>query len=191
MSIGRLYGASPFMGERYNLRILLTVVWGATRFKHMGTVDRVVYQTFKATYMALRLLKDNGKWVAMFRDGQEFMTGRALRHLFAMALQHTTITNPLLIWQQFGNSFRNDLSHLIDTGWVVIPGHEADIDAEPALDYGLYHIQPHLDEYGKSLADVGLPHPQLNWGNMQGEAVGNILVREEMGYEMEQQRDVG
>jgi len=190
MSIGRMYAASRFMGQRYYLRILLTVVRGATSFEHLRTVDRVVHQTFKAACIALRLLEDDGEWVAMFRDGQEFMTGRALRHLFAMALQHTTITNPLQIWQQFGNSFCDDLSHLIGTDRVVIPAHEADMDAELALDYGLYHIQQHLNEYGKSLAEFGLPHPALNWGNMQGPAVGNILVREEMGYEMEQQREL-
>ena len=190
MSIGRMDAASPIMGERYYFPILLTVVRGATSFEHLRTVDRVVHQTFKVAGIALRLLEDDGEWVARFRDGQEFMTGRALHHLFAMALQHTTITNPLQIWQQVGNSFCDDISHLIGTGRVVIPAHEVDIDAELALDYGLYHIQQHLNEYGKSLAEFGLPHPALNWGNMQGPAVVNILVREEMGYEMEQEREL-
>ena len=144
----------------------------------------------QAACILLRLLEDDGEWVAMFRDGQEFMTGRALHHLFAMVLQHTTITNPLRICQQFGNSFCDDLSHLIGTGQVVIPAYEADMDAELALDYGLYHIQQYLNEYGKFLAEFGLPHPVLDWANMQGPVVGNLLVTEEMGYEVEQQREL-
>jgi len=97
-SIGRMYAASPLMGERYDLRLLLTVVRGATSFEHLRTVDGIVHETFKLACIALRLLEDDGEWIAMFRDGQEFMTGHALRHLFAMALQHTTISNPRQIW---------------------------------------------------------------------------------------------
>jgi len=190
MSIGRMYVASAFVRERYYLRILRTVVRGAASFEHLRTVDRVVHQTFKAACITLRLLEDDGEWVTMFRDGPEFMMGRAFRHLFAMALQHITITNRVQIWQPFGNSFCDDLSHLIGTGQVVIPAHEADMDAELALDYGLYHSQQHLNEYGKSLAEFGMPHPVLDWANMQGPVVGNVLVKEEVGYEKEQQREL-
>jgi len=49
------------------------------------------------------------------------MTGHALRHLFAMALQHTTISNPLQIGQQFGHSFCDDLSNLLHSGQVIVP----------------------------------------------------------------------
>jgi len=127
-----MYAASPFMGERYYLHILLTIVRGATGFEHLRTVDRVVHQTFKAACIALHLLVDDGEWVAMFRDGQEFMTGLALCHLFAMALQHTTMSNPLQIGQQFGNQFCDHLSHLLATGRVVIPVVGVDMDAELA-----------------------------------------------------------
>jgi len=85
------------MGERYYLCLLLTVVRGATSFKHLRTVDGIVHETFKLTCIALRLLKDDGEWIAMFHDGQEFMTGHVLRHLFTIALQHTTISNTLQI----------------------------------------------------------------------------------------------
>ena len=190
MSIGRMYAASPFMGERYYLRLLLTVVRGATSFEHLRTVDGIVYETFKAACIALRLLEDDGEWIAMFRDGQTFMTGHALRDLFAMALQHTTISNPLQIWQQFGHSFCDDLSNLLRRGRVNIPAEGDTMDNELSLDYGLYQIQQLLNEYGKSLAEYGLPEPVLEWRDMEGPIVGNTLVREEMEYEWGQQQEL-
>jgi len=92
-AIGRMWSASPFMGERYYLHLLLTVVRGTKSFEDVRTVDGIEFPTFKGACIALRLLEDDGEWIAMFRDVQEFMTGRAFRHLFALALQHTTINN--------------------------------------------------------------------------------------------------
>jgi len=100
-AVGRMYSASPFQRERYYLRLLLTVVRGATSFVNLRTVDGIVYPTFKGASIALGLLEDDGEWVALFREGAQFMTGRALRHLFALALQYTTISNPLAIWETF------------------------------------------------------------------------------------------
>jgi len=126
----------------------------------------------------------------MFTNGQEFITGRALRHLFAMALQKTTIGNQLKIWGQFGGSFCDNLSHLLRTGRVIVPPDVEGMEAELSLDYGLYYIQQLLYEYGKSLDEFGLPRPVLNWQDTEGYRVGNTLVREEIGYEMEQQREL-
>ena len=69
MSIGHMYAASPFMGERYYLCLLLTVVRGATSSEHLRTVDGIVYETIKAACIALRLLEDDGEWITMFCDG--------------------------------------------------------------------------------------------------------------------------
>ena len=70
-----MWSASPFNGERYYLRLLLTVVRGGRSFQDLRTVDGVEYPTFKSACIALRLLEDDGEWIAMFRDGQAFMAG--------------------------------------------------------------------------------------------------------------------
>jgi len=126
-------------------------------------VDEIEFATFKGACIALRLLEDDGEWIAMFRDAQEFMTGRAFRHLFALALQHTTITNPLAIWEEFKGGFCDDLAHLLVTGRVRVPVGGEDREAGLAEDYGLYHIQEFLNEFGKSVAEFGLPQPALDW----------------------------
>ena len=50
-SIGRMYFATPNSGERFYLRLLLTVVKGPTSFESLRTVDGVIYETFKASSM--------------------------------------------------------------------------------------------------------------------------------------------
>jgi len=117
-AVGRMYSASPFQRERYYLRLLLTVVRGATSFVNLRTVNGMVYPTFKGASIALGLLEDDGEWVALFREGAQFMTGRALRHLFALALQYTTISNPLAIWETFWPSMCDDIPHILATGRV-------------------------------------------------------------------------
>ena len=66
-----MWSASPFNGERDYLRLLLTVVRGPRSFEDLRTVDGVQYPTFKGACIALRLLEDDGEWIAMFRDGRE------------------------------------------------------------------------------------------------------------------------
>jgi hypothetical protein len=187
-SIGRMWSASPFMGERYYLRLLLTAVRGARSFEDLRTVDGIQCETFKGACIALRLLEDDGEWIAMFRDAQGFMTGRALRHLFALALQHTTITNPLAIWEEFREGFCDDLAHLLETGRVRVPVGGQGMGVGLAHDYGLYHIQEFLNEYGKSLHEFGLPTPALDWRQGENGVEGDVRMGEEMGYDMEQER---
>jgi len=176
------------MGERYYLRLLLTVVRGARSFEDLRTVDGIQCETFKGACIALRLLEDDGEWIAMFRDAQGFMTGRAFRHLFALALQHTTITNPLAIWEEFREGFCDDLAHLLVTGRVRVPVGGQGMGAGLAHDYGLYHIQEFLNEYGKSLLEFGLPTPALDWRQGENRVEGDVRMGEEMGYDMEQER---
>ena len=188
ISIGRMYSASPFMGERYYLRLLLTVVRGATSFDHLKTVDGKSYPTFKSACIALGLLEDDGEWVALFREGAEFMTGRALRHLFALALQHTTITNPLAIWETFGYIMCDDVPHLLTTGRVPVPQGAEEIEGRIDLDYGLYLIQEYLKEFGKSLSEYGLPEPVLSWVLVQARH-SNLAIEEELAYDPEQEEE--
>ena len=134
----------------------------------------------KGACIALRLLEDDGEWIAMFRDGGEFMTGRAFRHLFALALQHTTLTNPLAIWEEFKDGFCDDLGHLLATGSVVASVGGEGMRTALAHDYGHYHIQEFLNEYGKFLPEFGLPQPVLDWRQNGNQVEGIVGIGEEM-----------
>jgi len=143
----------PFQGERYYLHLLLTVVRGGTSLENLKTVDSMVYPTFKGACIALRLLEDDGKWVALFRECDQFMTSRTLRHLFALALQYTTISNPLAIWAKFWPSMCDDIAHILATGRVPVPLGAEEIEGRIDSDYGLYLLQEYLKEFEKSLSE--------------------------------------
>ena len=187
-SIGRIWSASPFNGDWYVLRLLLTVVRGARSLEDLRTVDGVECPTFKGACIALRLLEDDGQWIAMFRDGQAFIPGRAFRHLFALSLQYTTLTNPLAIWEDFKEGFGDYLAHLLVTGVVLVPARGEDMGEGLAYDYGLFRIQKFLNEYGKFFIDFGLPQPVLNWRQNANQVPGDGGMREERDYNQEQEQ---
>jgi len=54
--VGRMYFVHPIAGERIFLRLLLTIVPGATSFEHLRTVDDIERPTFQAACKALGLL---------------------------------------------------------------------------------------------------------------------------------------
>jgi len=189
-AIGRMWSVSPFMRERYYLRLLRTVVCGARSFEDLRTVDRIQHRFFKQACIALRLLEDDDEWIAIFRDALGFMTGRSCRHLFALALQHTTIPNPLSIWEEFREGFCDDLPHLLVTGRLLVPVGGDGRGAGLAHDYALYHIQLFLNEYGRSLEEFGLPQPVLDWRLRENGVEGNVRIGEEMGYNMVQEQEL-
>lgn len=47
-AIGRIYHCNPFMGERYYLRLLLTIVKGPQSFEHLRTINGIIYDSFQA-----------------------------------------------------------------------------------------------------------------------------------------------
>ena len=90
------------------------------------------------------------------------MTGRAFRHLFALALQNTTLTNPLGIWGEFKDSFSDDVVHLLVTGAVLVTAGGEDMGEGLAYNYRLYHIQEFLNENDRFLTEFGLPQVVLD-----------------------------
>ena len=55
-AIGRLYHCHPFQGERFYLRLLLTVRRGPKSFDDIRTVEGVLHPTFQSACVALGLL---------------------------------------------------------------------------------------------------------------------------------------
>jgi hypothetical protein len=52
LAIGRMYYANPTAGDRFYLRLLLTVVKGAISFEDLRTVDGIMHATFKQACIA-------------------------------------------------------------------------------------------------------------------------------------------
>ncbi|CAG8777423.1 1802_t:CDS:2, partial [Cetraspora pellucida] len=85
-AIGRIYFASPSAGERFYLRLLLTVVRGPQSFDHLRVVNGIQYSMFKSACIALSLLEDDGKWKQCLEEASVMRSGSQLRALFAVIL---------------------------------------------------------------------------------------------------------
>ena len=55
-----MYSASPFIGEKFYLRLLLIVVRGAQSYAHLRTSNDHFHPTFKAACIALGPLEHEG-----------------------------------------------------------------------------------------------------------------------------------
>ncbi|KAM7498068.1 hypothetical protein LguiA_022482 [Lonicera macranthoides] len=169
-SIGRMFFVSPNEGERFYLRLLLTVMEGPRSFQSLRTVNNVVHLTYKAACIAKGLLEDDEEWIQCLREAVIMRTGSQLRRLFCVILTQCSPLKPDALWNQFSVNICDDLSHKIRTSY----GIEVSTDTQ-VHDYGLYLINQVLKECGKSLVDFPpMPIPSANWSTV----VGNRLLWE-------------
>ena len=85
-AIGRMYFASPNSGERFYLRLLLTVVKGSQSYQDLHTVNGSEYSTFKGACVARGLLEDDREWILCLEEASVLKTGYQLRRLFSIIL---------------------------------------------------------------------------------------------------------
>jgi hypothetical protein len=171
-AIGRMYYCSPVQGERYYLRLLLTVVRGPSSYSNLRTFQGVQHPTFHAAAIARGLLLNDGDWVATFREAVIFATGSALRSFFVVALLTGPLADPLAIWTTFQTDLCDDLPPR-----AVALGVSTDPTAY--IDYGLFLLERLLADSGKRLADFSLPSYQHNWGLL----TGNQLIATALQYD--------
>ena len=180
-AIGRMYHCSPNQGERFYLRLLLTVKAGPTGFEDLRTVDGHEYPTFKAACEAMGLLEDDREWIKTFEEAGVFKKGSALRSLFVVALLHGSIANPKALWEQFKDTICDDLARKLSDleGWP----ETATQCSVQVWDYGLYLIAQLLQESHHTMAEFGLDDAVTDWGPLITAAElddNNAAVRERL-----------
>ena len=176
VSIGRINHCTPIMGEKYYLRLLLTIVRGAQSYELLRTVKERLHAIFKGACIAHGLLEDDAEWARCFEEAALVSSGKSLRILFTTALLLGDITDPLALWNRFSASICDDLSYTLERNETLrVPQgiHDADID------YGLYLISLILADAGKTIDDYELPNYTNNWGSTEG----NGLIATELDYE--------
>lgn len=147
-AIGRMYFASPNSGERFYLRMLLTVVAGATSFQHLRTFDGVVHDTFREACVARGLLEDDREWAQCLREAGEMQLGSALRRLFAVILQHCHPVAPQTLWENHKGNICDDVAHKLG----LIRVYEGRVFTDDEVhDYGLHLLNKILMKSGKTL----------------------------------------
>ena len=180
IAIGRIYFCSPRDTERYYMRLLLTVVPGATSFEFLRTVAGFEHPTFQAACIALGLLQDDSCWVQCFEEARVFASGTKLRDMFVLALMYGPVTDPGALWEQFRDDICDDLEHALRR-----LGFTDEITPSVYHSYGIFLLERQLNDHGSTVRNFpGLPAPEMNrWSAL----TSNGLLAAELGYDpMEQ-----
>jgi hypothetical protein len=178
-AIGRMHFAHPASGERYYLRLLLTVVRGPMSFQHLRTVNGVEHDTFQLACAALGLLEDDGEWEQCLQEASVFASGRQLRSLYVTIIRDCQPLYPANLWEQFKVHLCDDLRHML--GQRNFP----DPTQEQIWDFGLFLIQSLLLQSNKRLSDIaGMPVVQGNWEPF---VERNRFIAEQLSYDVEAQ----
>ncbi|MCO5605294.1 hypothetical protein L7F22_059476 [Adiantum nelumboides] len=158
-TIGRMYFVQPSAGERYYVRLLLTICKGCKSFKDLQTVNGVVFPTFKAACIARGVLEDDGEWSSCIEEACMTHTGGQLRHLFVTILLFCVPSSPQLLWERFRQHLSEDYSHAL----VQQFGCFNDC-AQVAEGCALRDLHTILATFGRSLHEFpGIPFPNQNF----------------------------
>jgi len=182
--IGRMYYAHPSAGERFYLRLLLTVVKGATSYEDLHTHQGVLYPTFRDACVAYGLTEDDNEWRQCLEEAKHMAVGRQMRHLFVTILKDCTPTNPRALWDFFWQDICDDLKR-----HPVFHDRDAEPAEEEIQDYGLYLISQLLIQAGKRLQDWNtMPQVTGDWGTLLQNL--NPFIAEQRNYDPQEQTEL-
>src|ERR1700722_15392904 len=176
-AIGRMYFVHPSAGERFYLRILLTIVKGAESWEDLRRFDNVLHPTFKVACQARGLLEDDSEWKQCLQEAALMQTGHQLRNLFAIILLWSYPNHPDQLWDQFKVNICDDLRPRL------IAGGRLDPTDEDIFDYGLHLLNKMLIKSHKSfeLNFPSMPTPQQQWDILHG----NPILQDQLAYDAE------
>jgi len=176
-----MYFVHPTAGEQYYLRMLLSIVRGATSFENLRTVNGILYPSFKETCITLGLLQNDEEWDQCLKEAGQIRTGMQLRKLFATLLLFCEITRPEVLWEKNISILSDDILFQVrnDTGNPTLELTDTDIHNR-----ALCHLQSILSRRGRFLNEFpNMPIPTVLPDNEQST---NRLIREEQQYNIEE-----
>lgn len=145
--LSRIQSARPSEGEIFYLRTLLQHR-AARSYKDLKTINDREYPTFQETASHLGLFaEENEAEYALHEATMALRTPRQIRILFIHLLVNDCIPVPLTTWDTYRPTLAFD--------FYVQNGHDITI----AVNKTLQELAFLLEEYGKQLADYGLPEP--------------------------------
>ncbi|PIA53922.1 hypothetical protein AQUCO_00900472v1 [Aquilegia coerulea] len=173
-SIGRMHFANPNSGERFYLRLLLTVVKGPSSFESLYSVDGIEHKTYRETCIARGLLENDNEWDKCLEEAVIIKTGHQVRRLFCLILTECNPSRPEILWEKNALKICDDLPYQLKTKFGIQDPSDSDV-----CDYGLFLMNDYLLESGKTLSDFpNMPLPCKTWN----EVVTNCLITEHQNF---------
>lgn len=156
-------------GERYCLRLLLTVIPGAASYDELRRYEGEIYPTFPAACIARGLAEDDAEWEKVFEEAQLWQSHGQIQSSFVMGLHVEVIADPLRIWEKFSRHVFGDrgLRREQDRKRIYYPRDLEHLEQN----YALYLIRVQLTDSNPELTleRVKFPHcqqTQNNWANV-------------------------
>lgn len=169
-AIGRMYFVAPKEGERFYMRLLLTVQKGPTSFSDLRTVSGTIYPSYKGACLALGLLEDDVEWKQYLDDAIVYQLPKQLRNLFALILSECHPADPQVLWDTYKNSLCDGLLYELQHSALSLPSTLNQVLAE---DYGLFLLEEKiLMSTGNTLDKFHMSRPIHPWSLI----VGNRLI---------------
>ena len=185
--IGRMYFVPAREGERYYIRLLLTVVRGPCSFEDLRTVEGHTYPTFREACQAHGLLDDDGEWRSCLDDAATFKHAHALRCLFVLIITDCAPVAPDELWEHAKVDLSDDLRHHLITHQIAGFTRANPPSDEQRYDFCLYLLnQECLRRTGHSIQEVSedrIPRAQHPWER----EIPNPLIQEQRQWNVEDQ----
>ena len=118
-TIGRMYFVGPSGGERFYMRMLLTVIRGPTSFDDLCTFDGVLYNSFKSACIARGLLDSDEQWDRSLTEAVLWQNGSQLQELFVCILLHCHPASALQLWTDHAQSLSDDCRQRLQTTYEI------------------------------------------------------------------------
>lgn len=156
-TIGRLVNIHPNAGDRYYLRILVSLVKGPTCYDDLYTVGDTKHDTFQAACLARGLLDGDKEWQDAMIEASQFSSPRCLRRLFVLILIFCQVSDRQKLWNNTWQCMSEDvLPHqrrLLQFPDLELTPHELQ-------QYTLIEIEGLLQNHETSLTEfTGMPLP--------------------------------
>lgn len=162
-AIGRLHWVSPVAGEKYYLRLLLTVVPGPKSFADLRFFQGHEYSNYRAVCVARGLAEDDREWYHCFDEAGDYTPATSLRFLFLTGLRSQLITDPVTVWLRYRDCLTDDLLRRLQR----FKGRFPLVLASPVYDYGLYLLGTALAKGDLTLSSFGLLTPTFDWSVLE------------------------
>ncbi|XP_022567210.2 uncharacterized protein LOC106378379 [Brassica napus] len=157
-TIGRIVNINPAAGDKYYLRILVSVVRGPTCYDDLYSVGDIKYNTFQEACYARGLLGTDKDWHDSMSEASQFSSPRSLRYMFVLILVFCQVSEPKKLWD---HSWQDMAEDVLMQQLRLLRFPDLQLSPNELQQYTLIEIECLLQNFEKSLTEfTGMPLPK-------------------------------